>query len=172
MATICNTLRTAITLSGHWKTKHVLPYHVYYTERNNGVLSEHGSSKFQCQFHPSLLRGESFHSQNTHVTFPWSNCPKLDRQQAINIPYSFTKSVSSFVFVRHGLDPWKILHDTYKTQSCNNIRLNESWQRNNSFDVCYRKWLHCTVVVFPSSSILSFIVWWAHPVLISTLKMS
>lgn len=47
-----------------------LPYHVYYTERNNGVLSEHGSSKFQCQFHPSLLRGESFHSQNTHVTFP------------------------------------------------------------------------------------------------------
>lgn len=78
-------------MSGHWQTKHVLPYHVYYTERNNGVLSEHGSSKFQCQFHPSLLRGESFHSQNTHVTFPWSNCPKLDRQQAINIPYSFTK---------------------------------------------------------------------------------
>lgn len=102
-------------MSGHWKTKHVLPYHVYYTERNNGVLSEHGSSKFQCQFHPSLLRGESFHSQNTHVTFPWSNCPKLDRQQAINIPYSFTKSVSSFVFVRHGLDPWKILHVTDKT---------------------------------------------------------
>lgn len=116
-------------MSGHWKTKHVLPYHVYYTERNNGVLSEHGSSKFQCQFHPSLLRGESFHSQNTHVTFPWSNCPKLDRQQAINIPYSFTKSVSSFVFVRHGLDPWKILYVTDKTQSCNNICLNESWQR-------------------------------------------
>lgn len=124
---------------------------------------------------PFFTTRRKFSFTKYSCNIPVIKLPKLDRQQAINIPYSFTKvylpsCLSDMVWTRE-----KLQHDTDKTQSCNNICLNEPWQRNSSFDVCCRKWLHCTVVVFfrlrfPQLSILSFIVWWAHPVLISPSK--
>lgn len=56
---------------------------------------------------PFFTTRRKFSFTKYSCNIPVIKLPKLDRQQAINIPYSFTKSVSSFVFVRHGLDPWK-----------------------------------------------------------------
>lgn len=117
---------------------------------------------------PLFTTRRKFSFTKCSCIIPMIKLPQMDRQQAINIPHSFTKQYLSSC-MSDTLGPVKI---TTRYGQDTNMQYYIAWTNLDRASISSmfvsESGYNCTISSgIPLSTILSFIVWRAHPVLIS-----